>query len=242
MSKPKIYSFCQAGCKWETVHRDEIAKLAPFVLETTTNEPYSLEMGKLYRIENTNKFNDWNFYIEVIVYGNDTTIDPPVMSPVVHRVELPTFSKNDPYVDFKLIEFILSNENRVVVAKYKLNNDIYQVNVAEEDVNHFIPEDCVHVCSVEEQSFKVYQTNEGAEWVLAPHKLFVKYADDLNGTNMTSEYNYQSYVGMYTGEKESLDPTDYTWTRFVGEHAVEEWTFELDDGTQVVKKVCVVNE
>lgn len=51
MSKPKIYSFCTAGCKWETVHRSEFENNIPWLLVDTNTLPVELEFGKIYRVK-----------------------------------------------------------------------------------------------------------------------------------------------------------------------------------------------
>ena len=51
-NKPKIYSFCPAGCKWETVHKEDFEKSAAFipVAWSGAEENYFLEIGKEYKI------------------------------------------------------------------------------------------------------------------------------------------------------------------------------------------------
>ena len=51
-NKPRIYGYCPAGCKWETVHRDEFERSASIVAcNKTEGDSFSLEPRKTYRIK-----------------------------------------------------------------------------------------------------------------------------------------------------------------------------------------------
>ncbi len=53
MSKnPKIYGFCDAGCKWETVHKDDFDRSAAFVaMPIQGGDTFVLEPLKTYRVK-----------------------------------------------------------------------------------------------------------------------------------------------------------------------------------------------
>lgn len=62
--KPKIYGFCQAGCKWETIHREELENSAAFLqvpIDDTTDETI-LDESKTYAIESY--YNAYESYSE----------------------------------------------------------------------------------------------------------------------------------------------------------------------------------
>ena len=49
--KPKIYSYCKAGCPWETVHRSEFEQAATFAKQEKNADGYfELQIGKEYKI------------------------------------------------------------------------------------------------------------------------------------------------------------------------------------------------
>lgn len=49
-NKPKIWANCDAGCKWETVHKDDFQSSAAFIRQSVTDngsfKEYNLEAGK----------------------------------------------------------------------------------------------------------------------------------------------------------------------------------------------------
>lgn len=50
-NKPKIYGFCAAGCKWETVHKDEFDKSASLIRQRIEDDGSCyLQLGKEYKI------------------------------------------------------------------------------------------------------------------------------------------------------------------------------------------------
>lgn len=48
--KPKIYGFCQAGCKWETVHKSDFENSATYVKQVAVDDVYTLQPIKCYKI------------------------------------------------------------------------------------------------------------------------------------------------------------------------------------------------
>jgi hypothetical protein len=49
-NKPKIYAFCPAGCKWETVHKDDFEKSASLIAQSLDDGACNLQIGKEYKI------------------------------------------------------------------------------------------------------------------------------------------------------------------------------------------------
>lgn len=67
-NKPNIYGYCPAGCKWETVHRDEFERSASIIECDKTDGRFILDTGKLYKIKKTTSIDssDYGFYITVM--------------------------------------------------------------------------------------------------------------------------------------------------------------------------------
>lgn len=71
MSKnPKIYGFCDAGCRWETVHMVDFQRSASIVACNKMDGKFYLEGGKLYKIKKATEIENsaYGFYFTV-VYG-----------------------------------------------------------------------------------------------------------------------------------------------------------------------------
>lgn len=53
--------------------------------------------------------------------------------------------------------------------------------------------------------------------------VFVRFADNASGTGMTATWSStMKYMGVYTGQAASTNPTDYTWTLFCGQAVIED--------------------
>lgn len=51
-NQPKIYGFCPAGCKWETVHKSDFEKSAAYIKQYPNEDGvYILEQGKTYLVK-----------------------------------------------------------------------------------------------------------------------------------------------------------------------------------------------
>ena len=49
--KPKIYGTCKAGCRWETIHKQDFEDAQPFVrINPNTDGIYELKKGIKYKI------------------------------------------------------------------------------------------------------------------------------------------------------------------------------------------------
>lgn len=77
--KPKIYATCKAGCQWETIHKDDFARIASHI-EVQPYEPgkFRLEIGKEYVIYSDLSYMN-NFAVEIYIdgfYGETASVAP----------------------------------------------------------------------------------------------------------------------------------------------------------------------
>lgn len=80
MSKyPNIYGFCDAGCRWETVHMEDFQKAAYMVACGKQDDVFKLDMMKTYRIKKTTTLADSNYGFTIAlsfsVKGDTETTD-----------------------------------------------------------------------------------------------------------------------------------------------------------------------
>ena len=82
-NKPKIYGYCPAGCKWETIHRDEFERSASVIACEKKNGLFWLEPNKTYRIRKTTEISSsyWGFKLKVQATVTNTAdvINPTVV-------------------------------------------------------------------------------------------------------------------------------------------------------------------
>lgn len=98
MSKPKIYGFCSAGCKWEIPHKEDVLKMGTFIPVIKESEMYKLNRLDAYRIYRNKYATDWNTYITCVLM-NQAEQKQYVSLP------LPTYDKYTDHFDFKLLDF-----------------------------------------------------------------------------------------------------------------------------------------
>ena len=88
--KPKIYGTCDAGCLWETVHKEDFLSSAYIAkMQPKENGTYGLLPYKTYKIERTATKPEWGFTVKVCVrYNNNNkyvTLSLP--DPEVHIID-----------------------------------------------------------------------------------------------------------------------------------------------------------
>ena len=209
-NKPEIYAFCKAGCKWPTVHKEDLERAATFI---NHNIAYGMEKGKRYLIKSSD-VTTWNFqllfrYYEINKFeGITTQLDLPI--------ELPTFDKYKPEIIFELLDVTMSTQ--IIKYVYEINGVRYSGElsaVLDFDTSKGF---MAYVEHNQLGNVEVYLFNSNAQILLAPEKVFIKYADDENGLHMTDKYSGQAYMGTYVGETISTNPSDYTWVLLVEKH------------------------
>lgn len=68
-NKPKIHGFCEAGCKWETIHRDEFERSASVIACRKGKDGFELEPNKTYRIRKTTDLESSYYGFDLKVKG-----------------------------------------------------------------------------------------------------------------------------------------------------------------------------
>lgn len=216
MSKPKIYGRCKVGCEWETVHKEDFLNSIPYATlyeDEGLTKGYDLEPNKKYKIFNRDGRMTWSIEIKYsygVTVGNENytySID----------IELPPIDQDRQYFTFELANVQIYRDpelgkDKVYIAYYI--NDVKSTHIeTAEYVNHYFSEI--------ENPLKVYYFgkvlvcndvgNLTADLTVQAERVFIKYADDNIGTNMTVIYNNQPYMGIYTGVEDSLEAANYTW-------------------------------
>lgn len=102
--KPKIYGLCDAGCRWETIHKEDFEKTVPYqAVNLDGLSRLKVEKGVKYKIINKPDSSSYDFKINLIF--KNTTI----------TLENPTYDKYKDYIYFKLLDVVLDENNRTVV-------------------------------------------------------------------------------------------------------------------------------
>lgn len=113
-NKPKIYGFCPAGCKWETVHKNDFDKSATYITEQPVSEGvWLLEPNKLYKIFTDKTGGAYNCVLDFVV-GDD-------------YVSIP-YTEFDDYRDYIFVEILLvSNDAKALI--YEINGNRYYIDL-----------------------------------------------------------------------------------------------------------------
>ena len=123
--KPKIYAFCDAGCKWETVHKDDFSRSATWVKQYPDDDgTYNLPPLKSYKI-NSRDVNVSGAYDCVVSLEYATTGGTP-------KTYTFTISEYDEYRDYFFFE-ILSLKvigSTALTIVYEVNGNRYSELIA----------------------------------------------------------------------------------------------------------------
>lgn len=121
MSKnPKIYGFCDAGCRWETVHMEDFQRSASMVeVSPESDGTYRLEKGKTYRLLKGSDSSDvtWGFRMTAFApaYYTDTG---ELYGMVEKPVNLPTKQDYNDFLKVRFLDFFNPYQTRTVVIEF----------------------------------------------------------------------------------------------------------------------------
>lgn len=174
MSKPKIYAFCDAGCKWETVHKSDFEKSAS-IIEVPKRDgyvhSYDLEKGKQYRIEGVEVITEfdeivrqWSFTVTFDVYFADNGL--------IHcQIALPECDEYTDKLNLKWLDTVVSigKDGATATFIYELNGErirIEQTNASITDPETPIEGKEVGVVNISTEGLtRCYLYNEDAQIV-----------------------------------------------------------------------------
>ena len=207
MSKPKIYAVCKAGCQWETVHKDDFNKIIPYreiiapVLAFDADDVKGKKI-KIYRGTETGYSTNWNFKVEFTVRRNNGTTG-------TYTAKLPTY---DGYRDVLVFEHL----GFKCVGSDNTSTIVYEID-GKRETNNYGPntygETIQQIIITGASKIELQNADETVGIIETPN-LFIMYADDEYGSNMTSTYDNQPCIGTYIGVEISTNPADYTWMRY----------------------------
>ena len=112
--KPKIYGYCPAGCKWETVHKEDFLNAATyFKVPLSEDKFYYLELGKQYKIfAGEDDDYTYKFVIRFAYMDNGTRTLMPL-----------SITRNDKYAKhlvFKLLEASVNEAATSLTLVYEM--------------------------------------------------------------------------------------------------------------------------
>ena len=164
MSKPRIYGTCDAGCLWETVHREEFLNSASIVKQYATDGVYALERGRTYRAKKkVDGATEWGFVLTIVYKYWATADSPPMEFEETVDVELPETTQFDDYAKIKICGWYRDKTHHLVYELDGVRNDI--------DLGYFayLDEYGFTVSGIIQDSPAVYLYNEDAK-ITFPNK------------------------------------------------------------------------
>lgn len=200
-NKPKIYGYCPAGCKWETVHRDEFLRSASHIgLTPNEDGSYHLEQGKEYKIfAEKDSANNFTCSVELVQSdGKSYSID---------------LSQNeDKYAEsftFRLLEVIEhSTSGNQLSIVYELAGARYATGMIGLFNSATIRVTGATSVCLYNADATVY-ARDGAS-------VFIRYSANEDGTDFAEEWaEGQKYIGFGVGYEAPTDKEDYTWYQIV---------------------------
>lgn len=203
MSKyPKIYGFCDAGCRWETVHMDDFQKAAYMVACGKQNDVFTLEPLKTYRIKKTTSPANSNYGFAItlsFLVVNDTGTTEHVIN-IYNPDDVPLtdstgqhFNYNAAYKEFLTVRFCdFASSDEGSMAVFEIDGKIFYIasNVGI-DVDETFSGLVVAVSGAEE----CYLINESAE-ILAhvDYDVVNQHVDEVIDDTLTQVYGVGTAV------------------------------------------------
>lgn len=118
-NKPRIYAYCPAGCKWETVHKDDFLKSASLIPVDVddTNGYYDIELDKSYRVAVTSPADD---ALILTFYGrNENGGLSVVAKQTVKFADQPKVDQYTKHYNVRVLDFVVEETG------YEATADVY---------------------------------------------------------------------------------------------------------------------
>lgn len=240
MSLPRIYANCPAGCKWETVHRDEFERSAAYVKQRPTDFGYyQLEAGKTYKIVQI--VNDletagfWGLTLDIVINFNIANGELSETK----SVTLPTYDKYS-NIKFRLHEAYLTEllgGTPMIMWEYDVNGERSTGSITfEAGQTVTLVEAYGKVAPLGTNSeIEVLLINEDAETRARDGKSAYEVACD-NGFEGTEQEWLDSLIGKDgkdgAGTEVTANPTE-TPTGALGTIKIDSVTYLVKDGTKI---------
>lgn len=198
-NKPRIFANCPAGCKWETVHKDDFLNSASIV-EMMPNDDgsFDLEVGKTYKLLESGTDIAWRGKIQVAFDHYEKADSGITYRETVETLAFPTKNKfyND-LISVKVLGFL--RENNLEEQQgfdfgenlyFELNGKSYKQTAVSYGigVDDFRDKPCPYsYCTIKATGFqKCFRVNEDARIALDANtvKSTVLIGQDENGGNI----------------------------------------------------------
>lgn len=126
-NKPKIYGFCNAGCKWETVHKDDFVKSATWVKQYPTETGrYVLSPLNSYKIISPASGSDYSGAVSLEYYNGNLTY--------VQTFTITEYDEYRAYFYFEILSITADGTETTVVYEVNGNRYTETFNGAAEDI------------------------------------------------------------------------------------------------------------
>lgn len=153
-NKPTIYGYCPAGCRYETIHKEDFIQAAAYIKQSIGNGICYLELGKQYKIFAENVV-DVGFAFAIVYKFIENSEEK------VHRFTIPNDDKYAKYVVFKLLEASLNLDATELTLVYEIAGVRYTETISG---NNFILLDQENLIVTDAE--KVYLYNDEANYVI----------------------------------------------------------------------------
>lgn len=204
--KPKVYGFCNAGCKWETVHKSDFDKSVTWVKQyPDENNVYELPPVKNYKIVAPVASNAYSCVVS-LTYTDGTTA----------KTHTFTISEYDAYRDYFYFEILsLTATATALTVVYEVNGNRYTESVSGTAIS--ITDAKLKIAGAMEVLLFNADANIQAEGGQDGNSVFIRYSANADGTDFTETWTEgQDYIGVYVGLQAPTSKESYDWIKFVG--------------------------
>lgn len=120
--KPKIYAFCDGGCKWETVHKDDFDKSATWVKQFADGGVYQVATKNNYKIVSPVASNAYSCVVSLLFVKDGVLAE--------HTFTIAEYDEYRNYFYFEILS--LTATATVLTVVYEINGNRYTETVEAE--------------------------------------------------------------------------------------------------------------
>lgn len=125
MSKyPKIYSFCDAGCRWETVHKRDFLQSATLFLCESVDGAFTLEKEKKYRVYKSTELGDAKYGLTLKItstYDVGGEIKTETVTYAIDDSVEGIDATNKTYIEIRPLKFLMGYYESLILWWYSID-------------------------------------------------------------------------------------------------------------------------
>ena len=232
-NKPRIRAFCEAGCAWETVHREDFLKSAAIARahlnKQNEHSIFEVDAYNKVRLVVTNELLAPSLFIGLFYYDTNTQTYTTACNLNVNIKELLKKDRKKQNIDLQFIRSDNAGTNGTFLVELNGTPITFEAFADDKGWIETFPENIYFGYYAYDSNtiIEAYIINDGCLEAKDGINVFVRYSTDPSGANYTKDWTIgQNYLGIATALEEPKEASEYTWVRISDLEAISVPSFQ----------------